>query len=403
MARNIKLVPVRTLLFSTLYPSEARPNQGLFVETRLRKLLETGQVEARVVSPVPWFPLTHSRFGTYAQFARTPHREQRHGIDIVRPRYPLFPKVGMTAAPALMAAWAVRAVRQLLDEGFDFDLIDAHYFYPDGVAAALIARWLGKPLAITARGSDLNLIARYWLPRLQMQWAARRAAANIAVSRSLADILHGWHIDPTRVHVLRNGVDCGDFSPVQAARAKLGLTGQPVLLTVGNLVALKRQVIALDALHELRFRHPQAVLVVVGDGPERRSLEQRAQQLGLTANVRFAGAVPQVDLPRYYSAADVMLLPSQREGWPNVILECLACGTPVVAARVGGVPEILVDPLLGEMVDEPVGVSYAEAVDRVLGRSNARDEIRRHAQQMDWRATSEAQLALFRSAKQQGH
>ncbi|WP_201744886.1 hypothetical protein, partial [Escherichia coli] len=120
------------LSFSTLYPSSVRPTHGIFVETRLRELLKSGRVESRVVAPVPWFPSTQPRWGEYAKFAATPAREQRNGIDVLHPRYLLAPKVGMSSAPLTLALGARAALRQLIDEGFDFDLIDAHYYYPDG-------------------------------------------------------------------------------------------------------------------------------------------------------------------------------------------------------------------------------------------------------------------------------
>ncbi len=156
---------VRALVYSTLYPSSARPGHGIFVETRLRELLSTGQVEAKVIAPVPWFPSRHPRWGERARMAGTPLRETRHDVDVLHPRYALLPRVGMTTAPWTLAAASIVAARRLIAQGWDFDLIDAHYFYPDGVAAALMARALGKPFVITARGSDLNLIARHRLPR----------------------------------------------------------------------------------------------------------------------------------------------------------------------------------------------------------------------------------------------
>jgi hypothetical protein len=153
--------PLRVLLFSTLYPSAPRPSHGVFVETRLRELLRSGQVEARVVAPVPWFPSTHPRWGDYARMAATPRQETRHGIDVRHPRYPVIPKVGMDWAPALLARSARPALERVRAEGFDFDLIDAHYFYPDGVAAVALGRALGRPVTVTARGTDINLIPQY--------------------------------------------------------------------------------------------------------------------------------------------------------------------------------------------------------------------------------------------------
>ena len=94
----------------------------------------------KVVAPVPWFPSAAKRFGEYTQFAATPRQEQRNGLEVHHPRYLLLPKVGMNLAPYAMALGALRTVRRLQREGFDPDLIDAHYYYPDGVAAAMLGR-----------------------------------------------------------------------------------------------------------------------------------------------------------------------------------------------------------------------------------------------------------------------
>src|SRR5688572_15378770 len=125
---------MKLLTFSTLYPNAARPIHGIFVETRLRELLASGQVESKVVAPVPWFPIRHAAFGDYARHASVPAEERRHGVEVLHPRYPLIPKLGMTAAPLLLAQAMKPTIRKLLQR-YDFDAIDAHYLYPDGVAA----------------------------------------------------------------------------------------------------------------------------------------------------------------------------------------------------------------------------------------------------------------------------
>src|ERR1043166_9458090 len=130
---------MRLLTFSTLYPNAARPTHGIFVETRLRHLLAAGQVQSTVMAPVPWFPFAQPRFGRYADYARTPREESRHAIRVLHPRYMLLPKIGMSSAPSLMSASLKHAIGKLIDRGGDFDLIDAHYFYPDGVAAVPVA------------------------------------------------------------------------------------------------------------------------------------------------------------------------------------------------------------------------------------------------------------------------
>ena len=128
----------RVLLFSSLYPSSQRPIHGIFVETRLRELLKTGRVQAKVIAPVPWFPLRGKRFGEYGRFAATPRVEQWNGLEVHHPRYAVLPGVGMSITPYTMALGAWPTVRRLQEAGFDFDVIDAHYYYPDGVAAGLL-------------------------------------------------------------------------------------------------------------------------------------------------------------------------------------------------------------------------------------------------------------------------
>jgi len=389
---------IRVLTFSSLFPSSVRPGHGIFVETRLRELIKTGQVESRVVAPVPWFPSTQERFGDYAKFARTPRREERNGIDVQHPRYALLPKIGMTLAPLLMALGARSAVQRLIDEGFDFDVIDAHYYYPDGVAAALLARWFKKPFTVTARGSDLNLIPQHRLPRRMMQWAARRAAASIGVSSALVQVLRSWGLEEERLHVMRNGVDLQRFRPVPQAeaRAKLGLPAQgPVLVGVGNLQEHKGQRLLVEALGLLAPRLPGLQLLLIGEGPDRGWLEARAAELGVSTQLRLLGTRPNTELLDWYSAADVSLLVSSREGWANVLLESMACGTPVIATDVGGSAEVVGASGAGWLVREREPAAVAAAVEKALVELPPRAQVRAYAEGFSWQATSNAQLALF--------
>ena len=389
--------PIQTLLLSTLYPSSVRPGHGIFVETRLRELLKDGQVATKVIAPVPWFPSANPRFGDYATLARTPAREQHNGIDVLHPRFLVAPKVGMNLAPFALAATALRSAKKLLAEGFDFDLIDAHYFYPDGVAAAIVARALGKPLFITARGSDVNLIAQHAWPRRMMLWAARQATGCIGVSQALVNAMRQLGMPADRLHMLRNGVDLDRFQAMDRAdaRARIGHQGQPLLLSVGNLIALKGHDLCIDALALLLPQHPGARLLVVGVGPDSDKLTRYATDQGVADRVHLVGAVPNAELPYWYSAADCLLLASSREGWPNVLLEAMACGTPVVASNVGGIPEIVSSPRLGRLLPQRDAKTLAASIHEVLLAALDRSAVRAHAQSFGWQETSQRQHSLF--------
>ena len=383
---------VQILTFTTLYPSAARPQHGIFVETRLRKLVESGRVEARIVAPCPWFPFTSEHFGAYAAMARIPREETRHGLHIDHPRYPLLPKIGMSSAPLALFAAALPRLRRQIGAGRDFDLIDAHYFYPDGVAAVLLGRALGRPVVVTARGSDLNLIAGYAVPRRWIRWAAARAQGLIAVSSGLKDRLVRLGTAPERIRVLRNGVDLALFRPGdrEAARRQLGFT-RPTLLAVGNLVALKRHRRMVEALALL----PDADLVIVGEGPERRAIEALARACGVAGRVRLLGRMPQEQLPAIYGAADLLLLVSTHEGWPNVLLESMACGTPVVVSDIAGIGDIVAAPAAGRILAAAGPEDLAAAIRGLLAAPPARAATRAYAEGFDWQSTTAGQIALF--------
>jgi glycosyltransferase involved in cell wall biosynthesis len=384
---------VRILTFTTLYPSGVRPQHGIFVETRLIKLVESGAVTARVMAPCPWFPFEAAWFDRYAMFARIPRRETRQGLRVDHPRYPLLPKIGMSAAPLALFGAVLPLLRSEIREGADFDLIDAHYFYPDGVAAVLLGRALDRPVVVTARGSDLNLIARHPVPRRWIKWAARHADGLITVSAGLKQRLVELGVAAERVRVLRNGVDLARFSPCDRTGARQALAlSRPTLLAVGNLVALKRHKLMVEALARL----PEFELIIVGEGPERDAIERAAREYDAAQRLRLFGQVPQDRLPQIYTAADLLLLVSTHEGWPNVLLESMACGTPVVVADIGGIGEVVGAPEAGRIVADITPERLAEAIRELYAAPPARAATRRYAEQFDWQSTTDGQIALFR-------
>lgn len=387
--------PIRLLTFTTLFPSAARPRHGIFVETRLRQLLATHAVAATVVAPVPWFPSGAQVFGRYGALARTPRAERRAGIDVRHPRYFMIPKIGMTIPPWTLARAAEQEIRHLSRDGFDFDLIDAHYFYPDGVAAAMLARRLGKPFVVTARGSDINRIAQLAAPRRLILSAARSASRIVAVSQALKQTMAALGVEPDHIVVLRNGVDLELFQPIDRdeARRTLGLAAPKVLVSVGNLVPEKGHDLFIETVAAL----PGVEALIVGAGPERRRLLELIGRRGVAARLRILDEMPQERLRVVYSAADALVLASAREGWPNVLLEAMACGTPVVAADVGGVREIVAEPVAGRVVESRDGAAFARAANDLLASPPEHGAVRRYAESFGWEEVARLQVDLFRT------
>ncbi len=273
-----------------------------------------------------------------------------------------------------------------------FDVIDAHYFYPDGVAAALLARRLKLPLVITGRGSDLTLIPDYPLARAQIRWAAKEATALVTVCEALKRRLMSLGVSEDRVFVMRNGVDLDLFRPKPRddLRAKLGLKNF-TLLSVGSLIPRKAHHLVIEALTELS----DCTLVIVGEGPTRNSLEHLVHRLGLSRRVIFRGEVPHDGLADLYGAADALVLASESEGWANVLLESMACGTPVIASDVGGSCEVVRAPAAGILIASRTPAAIASAVRTLRANPVPRQATRAYAEQYGWRGVAEANRALL--------
>lgn len=387
--------PVNLLTFSTLFPHAGRPNHGIFVENRLRHLLATGEAHSTVVAPVPWFPSRSPRFGDWARHAMAERVERREGLEIHHPRYIQAPKFGMAAAPAALFAAGALALRRLLARGIPIDLIDAHYLYPDGVAAVALGKAFGKKVVVTARGSDVTQYPDYVVPRRLIRWAIAESAALISVSEGLRQAMITLGAPPDKVTTLRNGVDLDRFRPVDASALRTSWRAAgPVALSVGHLIERKGHHLAIEALVAL----PDWTLVIVGEGPERGRLEALAERLGLAARVILAGTRPHGQLAEYYSAADVLVLASSREGWANVLLEAMACGTPVVASNIPGNPEVVQSPASGLVVEQNTSVCFAETIAALHAARPSPAATRSYAEGFSWHATSAGQLAVFRRA-----
>jgi teichuronic acid biosynthesis glycosyltransferase TuaC len=380
---------------TTLYPNCVEPRHGIFVEERLLHLVRSGQISARVIAPVPWFPWKGKHFGRYARYAQVPAMENRHRLRVDHPRYPAIPKIGMHAAPYLMALALFPHFRALKARASVPFVVDGHFLYPDGVALAMIGRWLRVPVVLTARGSDVTWYCDRPGPRAMVRWAVRHCAKVVTVSKALRDQLSSLGAPGERLTVLPNGVDSERFAPIDRdrARAATGYSGFS-LLSVGNLIPLKGHDIAVEAVAGM----PDVSLVIIGDGPEKGALRRLIRRLGLERRVRMIGNVPQADLVQHYSAADALVLASESEGMPNVVLESLACGNPVVATAVGGIPELITSPDAGVLTTQrsPDGIVRAVRTLRMHypDRSKTRAQGLRHG----WKPTVDGLVDVYRTA-----
>jgi glycosyltransferase involved in cell wall biosynthesis len=356
---------MRILTFTSLFPNVTDPNFGIFVFQRTSHLARRGNA-VEVVAPVPYVPkfLAGTARGS---FASIPPTEVIGNLQVHHPRYPLAPKVSMPSHGLLMYAGCKRYV-ECLHRQHRFDCIDAHYVYPDGLAAVLIARSLGIPVVVTARGTDIHTFTSFTTIRQQIRWTLRHTAAVVAVSDSLAGIMRDLEPTLKDVHVIGNGIDRQRFfrEDRQVARQKLGLNPQDrIVVSVAALKSVKGPDLLVRATSLLRKSFADCKVLFVGAGRELSALQQLAKQVDCADICQFVGAVPNEQLRTYFSAADVSCLASRQEGWPNVVLESMACGTPVVATAVGAVPQLLANPELGIIV-EPNPESISAGLLRAL-------------------------------------
>ena len=386
------------LTFTSLYPNAVNPSHGVFVENRLLQLVASGRTSAVVVAPVPWFPFTHPRFGRFGAFARVPRVEERYGLTVLHPRYPTIPGIASLIAPLTIALGARGTIAKLIADGARFDAIDAHYFFPDGVAAALLARWFKLPLVITARGSDINQISHHPVARRAILWAAHVADRLVTVSRALRQALIALGADGDRTVVLRNGVDAVRFRQLDRVEARRHFRIDPaakVVASVGRLHPLKGHDLVVDAVASM----PGVHLLIAGNGTERPMLEARIASLGVGDRVHLVGQQAHGDLAMLYSCADALVLASTHEGWPNVLLESMACGTPVVTTNVGGIPEIVTSPVAGRIVDARTADAIGAALRALFADPPSRAATRAYAEGFSWEETTRGQELLFASLR----
>jgi glycosyltransferase involved in cell wall biosynthesis len=384
---------LKVVTFTTLYPNSVFHRHGIFVEERLKHLLATGQISATIIAPVPWFPLKSGFFGEYGKLARVPKAESRLGLTVSYPRYLSIPKIGMTLAPLLLALSQIGRFRHLKKTLGGKFIIDAHYLYPDGVAACLLGKWLNLPVVMTARGNDVTLFPKYFLPKKMIQWAAGSCAKLVTVSESLRTQLIDLGVSPDKIITRRNGVDLEKFKPLpkRAPEANLKFSGLK-FLSVGHLIDRKSHDLAIKAVAEI----PEARLIIIGEGPLRKKLDRLTDTLGVRDRVSFLGNIPQADLPEHYNSADILLLPSKHEGMPNVVLESLGCGTPVVATNAEGVAELLSCPEAGVVVYERTPKAIVAAIRQLSENFPSQAATRAHAESLGWEPTIDGLLEIFR-------
>lgn len=370
---------MKVLVYTSLFPNHLEPQKGIFIKQRMYHFVKLKRCEMKVIAPIPYCPPWPS-LGKWYHNSQIKKYEIRDGIEVYHPRYPLIPKVSMPLHGLSLFLSSLKLIKKI-NQTFSFDLIDGHFIYPDGFAAVLLGKVLKKPVVLSARGSDIHQFTRFKSIKPMIQYALSHAKHVISVCDALKQEMLTLGISNDRISVIPNGVDTGQFYPVdkKEARRKLSLPhNKKIILSVGSLIPLKGFHVILNAFPKLLQEDTNIYLYIIGEGPFRSSLERQIEALNLTQHVTLIGERPNSELRIWYSAADVFCLASFREGWPNVIMESLACGTPVVATNVWGVPEILTSTHVGYLVErtpEPIAQGLLKALNRQWDSTRIREHV----------------------------
>ena len=394
---------LRVLSISTLFPSPPRPGFGKFVANQMRgvsRLADAGaDIDLTVINPIglPPFPLSLRQ--PYRTLATCPATSTLGSLTVHYPHFRLLPLVGGDSNPARIARAVLPLARRLHSEA-KFDLIDAQFFFPDGPAAMLIAAELGVPFTIKARGSDIH----YWSTRpgalAQIRAAAQASAGMLSVSEALKRDMVALGFPAERIAIHYTGLDRALFriTPRSEARAHLPellhLTrpeGAPLVVCPGALIAIKGQRFAIEALREL----PDARLALAGTGADEAALRALASQLGAEHRVHFLGQVSHDVLPVLMSAADAVVLPSEREGLANVWIEALACGTPLVIPDIGGAREVVRSAAAGRIAPRN-GPAIAAALRELLVAPVPQEAVAACVSRFSWEENARGLVAFWR-------
>lgn len=371
------MIRKKLLILTNLYPLPWEPQRGMFNKQQFERLRNSFDVV--MVIPLPFLVWL----------------QNRHQMAIMRrDNIYCFPYVytpGFGRSFYHLWMWlALRLTVLSRLRALDIDVVLGSWLFPDGVVAAKLAGLLKRPYLLKAHGTDINVYLDHGARGATILRACHAAGHVIVVSQALRQALLARGVAEHKVTTLYNGVDHRLFHP---AEQSLSPDHKHHLLYVGNLKRDKGIVELLEAFILLKAQGGDYTLTIAGDGALRQELMATVSAHRLDDVVRFLGSVPHHQLPALMHAADLLCLPSHREGVPNVVLEAIACGLPVVATAVGGIPEVVNEGVNGLLV--PVGdiPALQSAIQTAVGMSWSKQQIVASAAKYSWQHNIEVMVA----------
>lgn len=385
---------MKILTVSHLFPNHITPNKGVFVKERVKYIAK--KIDLSIVAPIPYFPFNYL-LGQYKNFNKIRDEEIFDHLPVKHPKFLAIPKLAKSA-DGILYYWSLNKYFSNLISTHQFDLLDFHWVYPDSYAGIKWAQTFNKKIIVTIRGNE----SIYYFEKNSRKKIAIKCLHSvdhiISVSNDLKNkVVKDYGLDPQNVTVIPNGIDLNKFYKIDrtAAQKMCNLdTNKKYIITISRLSHEKGIEHLIRAFAKLNAKN--TILIIIGDGPLRNKLQSLSHDLKISTSVKFLGFIPHEDTNKWYNAADIFCLPSLWEGCPNVVIESLACGTPVVSTQVGGIPDLVPSKYYGLLVKPGEPNELADAFDYALSEKWDRSAISAFGRKNSWENVADRVIQVYK-------
>ena len=384
------MIKMNVLVLTDMFPSKEEPTLGIFVYELSKAISCKNRVI--VIHPQIWDPLR-------GKFCRKDNYYNHfNDIEVYRPRLFIPPKGDKLFLRAMAFFLIALPLVRKLRKQFYFDLIHVHMAGPAGFAAVLLGMIFSKPVIVTAHGSDIHSFPKHFFLKRLVIFTLKKATKVVAVSQSLKESISKMVSSQKELFVIRNGVNYEIFSPMDKTREMLNLPNDiKIILFIGSLLPIKGVDLLLHAFADIN-KKDHINLIIIGKGASEQKLKDLTKELHVETQVSFIGTRKHDEIPLWLNACDLLCLPSHNEGFPTVVVEAFACGRPVVATKVGGIPEAITNDTLGILVEPNNKEELTAALNKALEKEWDYQAISEYGKRFSWDTIAEEYFELYKNA-----